>query len=192
MKRAAIVFHSVCGNTWLLAREYQRALEQLGVSCAMFRVPDPNFERLVPQFQAARECAEGIRAVPVIEDPAQLLAYDALFFGSPTYFGNVSAAMKAFMDACGVFWTEAALACKRFGAFSSAGTPQGAGDVCLLALNVFAQHMGMLPLPVPANIAGRAQPAYGVLHFAGELALERPDEETRAAIFDYLSRAVAL
>ena len=30
MKRAAIVFHSVCGNTWLLAREYQRALEQLG------------------------------------------------------------------------------------------------------------------------------------------------------------------
>lgn len=190
MKRAAIVFHSVCGNTYLLAREYERVLLGLGVDTALYRVHDPNFEQFAPLFEASREHADALRAVPVLSDPSALLSFDALFFGSPTYFGNVSAAMKAFMDQCSVFWAKAALEGKQFGAFASASTPQGGGDVCLLALNIFAQHMGMCPLPVPANIAGSAQPAYGILHCAGELSLDRPDSGTYAAIRDYLTRAV--
>lgn len=190
MKRAAIVFHSVCGNTYLLACEYQRTLRDLGIDASLYRVHDPNFEQFAPLFESSREYAGALRAVPVLSDPSMLLPFDALFFGSPTYFGNVSSAMKACMDGCSVFWTDAALEGKLFGAFASASTPQGAGDVCLLALNIFAQHMGMYPLPVPANIAGCAQPAYGILHYSGETALNRPDAKTYAAIRDYLTRVV--
>ena len=45
MKRAAIVFHSVCGNTYLLACEYQRTLRDLGIDASLYRVHDPNFEQ---------------------------------------------------------------------------------------------------------------------------------------------------
>lgn len=190
MKRAAIVFHSVCGNTYLLAREYEHILRDLNVDTALYRVRDPNFEQFAPLFTASQEYAEALRAVPVLPSPAALLPFDALFFGSPTYFGNVSAAIKTCMDEFCAFWADASFEGKAFGAFACASTPQGGGDVCLLALNIFAQHMGMLPLSVPANIAGCAQPAYGILHCSGETALSRPDTKIKAAICDYLTRAV--
>lgn len=36
-------------------------------------------------------------------------------------------------------------------------------------MNTFARHMGMILLPVPCNIGGAPQPAYGILHIAGEI-----------------------
>lgn len=190
MHSAAIVFHSVCGNTYLLAREYQRTLENLGVSTTLFRTLDPNYEIFAPIFPASREFQEEINLVPIINDPTLLLPYDAIFMGSPTYFGNVSASMKAFMDSFSSLWCDAKLHGKLFGAFASSSTPQGAGDMCLMALNIFAQHMGMLPIPIPANVAGIPQPAYGILHFSGEDSTKRPNADTCQAIESFLTRAV--
>ena len=110
--------------------------------------------------------------------------YDYVFLGSPTYFGLVSAQIKAFMDSLCDLWVDAELFGKKFGCFSSASTPQGGGDMCLLSMNLFAQHMGMTVLSVPSNL-GFVQPAYGISHASGPDSDIRPSKETLGAIDAY-------
>lgn len=192
MKKAAVLFHSVCGNTYLLAKRYAEALEHCGVEVALYRAADPSFEQYVEQFPVARQHAGEIRAVPALEDIRALLDCDAIFLGSPTYFGNVSAAVKSLMDSLCDFWAEAQLGGKWFGAFASMGSEHGGGESCLRAMDVFAMHMGMNVLPVTANNGGAIQPAYGVLHYCGDGGDLRPDSGTFTAIDNYIKRVSAL
>ena len=188
----AVVFHSVCGNTYLLAREYRRALEEGGAQVSFWRVYDPNYAVTADAFPSSRAYKEEILAVPLLESPRQVLDCDALFLGSPTYFGNVSAPIKAFMDGFVDSWPEARLAGKWFGAFATAGTPQGGADFCLQALNLFAQHMGMVTLSVPSVVTGSVQPAYGVAHYSGDLSDHRPGPGEREAVASYCAYALRL
>lgn len=185
---ALVLFHSVCGNTYLLARQYAAALTALGASVSLYRLPDPQYDKLSPLFEASRTYQDALKNIPILEQTTPLHEADMIFLGSPTYFGNVSAAVKAFMDSCCGLWLDANLAGKKFGCFASASTYQGGGDLCLQSMNIFAQHMGMHLLPVPANIKGGPQPAYGILHAAGGLSLDRPGQNTLDAITDYLTR----
>ncbi|MEG2377787.1 MAG: NAD(P)H-dependent oxidoreductase, partial [Clostridia bacterium] len=154
----------------------------------IFRTDDRNLEALIPKFAASREFGRDILAVPVISDASVLSDYDAIFMGSPTYFGNVSASMKTFMDAFGSMWDNAVLHGKLFCAFASAATTAGGGDMCLNSLNVFAQHMGMITVPVPSNALGHPQPAAGFLHCSGADSLMRPENDVDSAIDDYIAR----
>lgn len=190
MTEALILCHSVCGNTYLLARQYADALSALGLDTALYRLPDPQYDKLAPLFEASRTYQAAIEQLPILEQTDKLLEADYIFLGSPTYFGNVSTAVKAFMDSCCDFWAEARLAGKKFGCFATASTYHGGGDMSLQAMNIFAQHMGMHLLSVPANVAGGSQPAYGILHASGGLALDRPGSPITAAINDYLQRVI--
>ena len=46
--KALVLFHSVCGNTYLLARQYADTLSALGVDTALYRLPDPQYDHLAP------------------------------------------------------------------------------------------------------------------------------------------------
>lgn len=188
----AVVFHSVCANTYLLAKEYQRALEREGARVSLWRLFDPNYAVTADAFPSSREYKEEILAVPLLESPAQVLECDALFLGSPTYFGNVSAPVKTFMDSFVDYWVEARLAGKWFGSFATAGTPYGGADFCLLALNTFAQHMGMVTISVPSIVTGSVQPAYGIAHYSGDNSDQRPGPGEWEAIETYCAYAMSL
>lgn len=190
--KAIVLFHSVCGNTYYLAESYAAELAALGVEADLFRVRDTNYERFAALFPAAQSCREALRRVPVLENPLDVQAYDYIFFGAPTYFGNVSGPVKLYMDALCDFWPDAKLYGKKFGCFTAASTTAGGGQLCLQAMNTFALHMGMTLLAVPANLQAVAQPAYGFIHYSGETAETRPDEKLRAAIREYLARSLAL
>ncbi len=185
----AVVFHSVCANTYLMAKEYREALAALGAQVLFYRLPDPNYAVTADAFPASRAYKNEILGVEELEDPAQVLDCDALFLGSPTYFGNVSAPVKAFMDRFVDYWAEAQLAGKFFGGFASAGTPQGGCDICLQALCHFAMHMGMCLIPVPSTVTGAVQPAYGVCHWSGDNSDQRLTQEEREAIASYCAFA---
>ncbi len=188
-KKIAVVFHSVCANTYLMAREYRDAFQALGAKVLFCRLPDPNYAVTADAFPASREYKAEITTVPVLQSPAQVLDCDALFLGSPTYFGNVSAPVKTFMDSFVDYWAEARLAGKQFGGFASAGTPQGGGDICLQALCHFAMHMGMCLIPAPSTLAGTVQPAYGLCHWSGDNSDQRLTEGEREAIQSYCAFA---
>ena len=190
--KIAVVFHSVCANTYLMAREYRDAFRELGAQVEFWRLPDPNYALTADAFPASREYKEEILRAELLRSPAPVLDCDALFLGSPTYFGNVSAPVKAFMDSFVDCWAEARLAGKFFGGFASAGTPQGGGDLCLQALCHFAMHMGMCIIPAPSTLAGAVQPAYGLLHWSGDDSGRRLEEGEREAIRSYCRHAMGI
>lgn len=190
--KIAVVFHSVCANTFLMAREYRNAFEKLGAEVSFYRLHDPNYAVTADAFPASREYKEEILQVAELESPAQVLGCDALFLGSPTYFGNVSAPVKVLMDSFVDYWVEAKLAGKFFGGFSSAGTPQGGCDICLQALCHFAMHMGMCVLSVPSTVTGTVQPAYGVCHWSGDNSDQRLTQGEREAIRSYCGYAYGI
>ena len=187
--KIAVVFHSVCANTYQMAREYRDAFQKLGAEVLFYRLHDPNYAVTADAFPASREYKNEILSVEELHSPAQVLDCDALFLGSPTYFGNVSAPVKVFMDSFVDYWVEARLAGKFFGGFASAGTPQGGGDICLQALCHFAMHMGMCLIPVPSTVTGAVQPAYGVCHWSGDNSDQRLTQEEREAIASYCAFA---
>lgn len=174
--KANVIFHSVCGNTLILARWLQAELLELGVECGLFRVNDPDAEELARFFPIIAEMAEEIRSIPLAH-PGLLQESDLVVMGSPTYFGNVSSEMKTFMDSAAPFWPEAKLAGRKIAAFATAGTPEGGAPLSLQAIRTWGTHMGMIPLPVPVGLVpGTDFPAYGLTAYSGSMADSRPDE----------------
>ena len=83
---------------------------------------------------------------------ADLHSSDTILFGCPTYFGNVSARFKTFMESTGSFWYSQAWKNKFAGAFTVSATTGGDKLNTLQSLAIFAaQHsmhwisLGVLP-----------------------------------------------
>lgn len=191
MKKALVVFHSVCSSVYLMAKEYEKALQSCGIETDLFRVAGTEDESTAASYSISEECKAKIAAVPAIDSVDKLPEYDYVFIGTPVYLGNVSNAVKSFVEKFTKFWANSDLYGKPFGSFASCSGWQGGGDICLQALNVSMMHMGLIPIPVAVVNKGATQPAYGILHNAGEDNTP-PSEDTLLAIRDYVERMVKL
>jgi multimeric flavodoxin WrbA len=69
---------------------------------------------------------------------------DAVVFGCPTYFGNVSAEMKAFQDATDAFWRDMPWRDKIAAGFTCGSAPSGDKQGTLVSLPIFAAQHGMV------------------------------------------------
>ena len=121
MAKFTIVFHSVCGNTYQIADCFYRALQERGQEVTLYRTADASFESGEKRSDEFKHLQAAIESVPVIGEAAQVLGSDVLLLGSPTYYGCVSAQMKAFMDSFEKIWADAPTAGMYFGCFTSAG-----------------------------------------------------------------------
>jgi NAD(P)H dehydrogenase (quinone) len=72
---------------------------------------------------------------------------DAIIFGTPTRFGNVSAELKAFIDSLGSLWATGALNGKTGGVFGSTATVHGGNESTLLSLYHPLAHLGFIIVP---------------------------------------------
>lgn len=117
----AIVYHSAHGHTDHIARHVAAGA------------------RSVAGVQA-----DLLRAEAVTQQPALLLPFDGLVFGSPTYLGGVSGPFKTFMDATGRMWREQQLRGKLAAGFTVSSLPAGDKQSTLLAMFVFAMQHGMV------------------------------------------------
>lgn len=191
-RKVSIVFHSVCGNNFLMAKEFYNEFSRCGAEVQILRVKDPNYTELASQFAVAGQYKNEILNIQEATVD-KLLESDIIIMGSPTYFGNVSGAMKSFMDTFAPYWTEAAFWGKRLFSFTSCGNSEGGGDMCLNAINIFGQHMGMTNVPVPANLLStQSFPAYGLIHYAGDYANMRPSRDVLLAIREMTERLMSL
>jgi NAD(P)H dehydrogenase (quinone) len=97
----------------------------------------------------------------------------ALALGSPTRFGNMAAAMKAFLDSTSDLWLSGALIDKPAAVFTSAASLHGGQESTLLSMMLPLFHHGMmvvgLPYSEPALLATRTGGTpYGASHLAGD------------------------
>lgn len=103
----------------------------------------------------AAHVAEGARSVPVTDVeiieaealtsmPSDLLQFDGLVLGSPTYLGGVSGTFKSFMDATGGLWRTQQLKGKLAAGFTVSSLPAGDKQSTLVSLFTFCMQHGML------------------------------------------------
>lgn len=76
-------------------------------------------------------------------DWGKLDSADVIIFGSPTYFGGVTAHFKTFLDKTGPIWAEQRWSGKIAGAFTVSDWPSGDKLQTLIQISLFAAQHGM-------------------------------------------------
>jgi len=79
---------------------------------------------------------------------------DAIIFGTPTRFGNISGDLKAYVDSLGGLWFKGTLVGKVGSAFASSSTPHGGNESTIISMYNFMAHLGLIIVPL-----GYADPA---------------------------------
>jgi len=180
--KISIIFHSVCANNYLMAKAFHEALKTKRRNVSLYRVADSDWTEQEGVPPAAKENLRNMMNLP-IATPEAMLESDLVIMGSPTYFGNVSAEMKVFMDSAAKYWIKAGLAGKKLVAFTSVGNPQGGGDLCLQAIQTFGMYMGMLCLPVPTTLVPNENiHPFGIIHYSYSKYGEKLDDKVQVAI----------
>lgn len=150
--KVLISFYSRTGNTAKMAEAIAQGVRNEAVSCDV----------------------KEVTAVKIDE----LLDYDALIFGSPTYYGLMASEMKKLIDDS--VKHHGKLTGKIGGAFTSCGMIGGGGETTILSiLQAFMVH-GMI-------VAGDA-----VLQHYGPLAIGVLDEEIRKLCVKYGQKIAVL
>jgi len=130
--------------------------------------------RTVPKVSTV--CEISAPAIPDSGAPyvelADLEQCIGLALGSPTRFGNMSAAVKYFLDGTGALWLQGRLAGKPACVFTSSATLHGGQESTLLSMMNPLLHHGMIVLGLPYSEAELSTTTsggtpYGVSHVAG-------------------------
>lgn len=107
--------------------------------------------RTVPEISST--CEQTADIIPEQGPPYATLEdlknCSGLALGSPTYFGNMAAAMKYFWDSTTEIWLAGALTNKPAGVFTSTGSMHGGHESTLLSMFLPLLHHGMMVLGVP-------------------------------------------
>lgn len=142
-----IAFYSRGGVTEALAQGVAEGAKSAGAEVRLRRVPDIVSEEIKAKVSGWKEHADRMLKAygpPTIEDADWA---DAIVFGTPTRFGNVSAELKAYIDSLGGLWMKGALNGKAGGVFGSSATVHGGNESTLLSLYHPLAHLGFIIVP---------------------------------------------
>lgn len=175
--KVLIVYHSRLGSVQKMARLIARGVEST-----------PNAEawgRTVPDVSASlKDCELADSGDPFV-DPKELAECDALVLGSPTRFGNMSAAMKYFLDGTSELWMSGSLAGKPAAVFTSSSSMHGGQESTLLSMMTPLLHHGMLICGIPyteptLHKTTTGGTPYGASHVAGKSNANPISDDERA------------
>ena len=94
--RLLVLYHSSYGHVETLAYAVAHGARAVdGVQVSIKRVPE-----LMPE-EIMRSAGMKVDQPAPIADPQELANYDAIIFGTPTRFGNMSSQMRNFLDQTG-------------------------------------------------------------------------------------------
>ena len=120
MTKILVLYHSMYGHIEKMANSVAEGARRIdGVEVSVKRVPETMDEEL---FKSAG--GKWDQEAPVAT-PQELADYDAIIFGTPTRFGNMTGQMRNFLDQTGGLWANGALVGKVASVFTSTGTGGG-------------------------------------------------------------------
>lgn len=165
MAKILVLFHSWTGNVYRLAEAIAagaRSVEGCAVDLrqvAESAPPEGALAALRDKVQTARKAFEHVPAAAVDALPA----YDGIAFGTPTRLGNMTPAMRQFLDQTGNFYLSGALAGKPATVFCSTSSGGGQETTITSFWNTLA-HLGMTIVPLgyrDSTITDLAEPRGG-------------------------------
>lgn len=187
MTKILIIYYSRYGNTEKMANYIARGVESVAGAEAVIRT--------VPDISTV--CEKVADTIPnegapyaTVEDLKQC---DGLALGSPTHFGNMSAALKYFIDSSSSTWFSGELNGKPAAVFTSTGSMHGGQELTLLTMMIPLLHHGMLLVGLPSNDASILETSTGGTPYgASHLSNGSPDlSEHEKAICQALGARLA-
>jgi len=144
MARVLVLYYSMYGHIEAMAQAVaEGAREGAASKVDIKRVPE-----LVPDDVFRK--AGGKAGQPAqVAQPGDLANYDAIIFGTPTRFGNMTAQMRNFLDQCGALWVSGALVGKVGSVFTSSATQHGGQESTILTFHPTLLHLGMIIVGLP-------------------------------------------
>ena len=174
-----VLYHSSYGHIETLANAIaEGAASQANTEVTVKRVPETMPEDLMTQ------AGMKVNQQAPVAAPHELGDYDAVIFGTPTRFGNMSGQMRVFLDQTGGLWAKGGLAGKVGSVFTSTGTG-GGNETTITSFHSTLLHHGMvivgLPYPVGPELFDisevRGGSPYGASTLAGPDGSRQPSEK---------------
>jgi len=166
MTKVAVIYYSATGNVHALAEAVADGAVEAGAQVRLRRVADLAPAEAIDSNPAWRVHADATAGIDVATVDDVRWA-DALAFGTPARFGNVSAPLKQFLESTAPLWAAGELANKVATGFASAGNLHGGNESTLLALYNSMHHWGAVIVPPgytdPLVYAAGGNP-YGTAH----------------------------
>ena len=168
--KVLIAFYSRNGSTEALAKGVAEGARANGAEVRLRRAAEivsPEAMTHAPGWaeNSARMTAE--YGAPIEADAEWA---DAIIFGTPTRFGNVSSELKAYIDSLGGLWFQGKLVGKAGGAFTSTSTAHGGNESTLISLYNPMAHLGLIIVPLGYGdpVMFRAGTPYGASTVSGQ------------------------
>lgn len=141
--KLAVIYYSSTGFSAEIAKEISQAAEKAGAEVRLLKAAELAPEAAISSNEAWAAHAAASAGIPVAT-PADVEWADAVIFGSPTRFGNISSQLKQFIDTLGGLWAQGKLADKVYSGFVTTVTAHGGQESTLLALYNSIHHFGGL------------------------------------------------
>ena len=149
MAKLLVLYYSAYGHVERMAEAIaEGARSASGVEVQIKRVPE-----LMPE-EVARKAGMKVDQKAPVASVDELVTYDAIIFGTPTRFGNMTAQMRNFLDQTGGLWVKGALVGKVASVFASTGTQHGGQETTITSFHSTLLHQGMIIVGLPYSFAG--------------------------------------
>ncbi len=190
MAKVLVLYHSMYGHIETMAQTVADGAREIdGLEVTVKRVPETMDE------EAFRNAGGKTDQSAPVAKPAELGDYDAVIFGVPTRFGNMSGQMRNFLDQTGGLWANGTLHGKLASVFTSTGTG-GGEEMTITSTWTTLAHHGMIIVPLgygTPELFDISQPGggtpYGASTLAGGDGSRQPDER-ELSIARYQGRLV--
>ncbi|UQY45609.1 NAD(P)H:quinone oxidoreductase [Mixta hanseatica] len=142
MAKILVLYYSMYGHVETMAKAVAEGASGVsGAELTVKRVPETMDAERFAQVggKTQQEAPEAT--------PDELPQYDAILFGTPTRFGNMSGQMRTFLDRTGGLWASGALYGKLASVFTSTGTGGGQEQTITSTWTTLAHH-GMVLVPI--------------------------------------------
>lgn len=141
--KVAVIYYSATGNLYSLAQAAEEGAKAAGGEVRFRKVQELAPEEAIRSNEGWYNHYMKTQDVPEasLED---LEWADAIVFGTPTRYGNVTAQLKQFLDQSGPLWAEGKLVDKVVAGLTSAQNPNGGQESTLLSLYTSMYHWGAI------------------------------------------------
>jgi len=188
-----IVFYSRYGNTARLAEGVANGARSVeGAEVIMRKVNETAPFQIISRDEKWQRAHDEMAQKYPAPTMAELEEADAIIFGSPTRYGNMSAELKLFLDTTGPLWVQGKLIGKVAAVFCTNSTAHSGKESTLLSMMIPLFHHGMIVVGVPQNVPQTAVAGsyYGATATCGA-AGERPPMADDLAVAEAQGRRVA-
>lgn len=143
-----VVFYSMYGHVHTMAEAIAAgAREVADTEVTLLQVPELVSDEVL-EISGAKAARAAFADVPLAQ-PGRLAEADAIIFGTPTRFGNMTGQMRNFLDQTGGLWASGGLVGKIGSVFTSTATQHGGQETTITSFHSTLLHQGMIIVGVP-------------------------------------------